>query len=126
MAHACPLGKRAGPLIRSTMSGLSGESSYRMFYVYVLKSRKDSRFYTGFSADLKSRVEAHSAGKVEITKDRRPMELVYYEAFKYELDARRQELFYKTGQGRRILKARLVNVIEEKLPARQASGPAHE
>ncbi|MDD2753784.1 MAG: GIY-YIG nuclease family protein [Candidatus Portnoybacteria bacterium] len=78
-----------------------------MFYVYVLKSEKDGNCYTGFSIDLKKRVEEHNKGRVEITKNRRPLLLVYYEAFLDEKAARRQELFYKTGQGRRILKKRL-------------------
>jgi len=78
-----------------------------MFYVYVLQSRKDKRFYTGFSADLKTRFNDHNKGKIRITKNRRPFDLVYYEAFIDERAARKQELFYKTGQGRRILKKRL-------------------
>lgn len=78
-----------------------------MFYVYVLRSKKDSKLYTGFSADLKRRLVEHNQGKVNSTKYRIPLELMYYEAFQNELMARRQELFYKTGQGRRILKKRL-------------------
>lgn len=78
-----------------------------MYYVYVLYSKKDKKFYTGYSADLKKRIEAHLQGRVEITKNRLPLKLVYYEAFADDLAARKQELFYKTGQGRRILKNRL-------------------
>ena len=78
-----------------------------MFYVYILQSKKDKKLYTGFSKNLKERIEQHKKGRVEITKNRLPVELVYYEAFKDERAARRQELFYKTGQGRRILKKRL-------------------
>jgi len=36
-----------------------------------------------------------------------PLVLVYYEAFIDVNAARKQEIFYKTGQGRRILKKRL-------------------
>ncbi|MCX6730044.1 MAG: GIY-YIG nuclease family protein [Candidatus Portnoybacteria bacterium] len=78
-----------------------------MFYVYILQSKKDKKLYTGFSKDLKARLGQHNEGKVKITKNRLPMELVYYEAFKDERAARCQELFYKTGQGRRILQKRL-------------------
>ncbi|OGG86800.1 hypothetical protein A3B87_01650 [Candidatus Kuenenbacteria bacterium RIFCSPHIGHO2_02_FULL_39_13] len=78
-----------------------------MFYTYVLQSKKDQRLYVGFSANLQKRIEAHKLGRVGITKDRRPLDLVYYEAFKDESAARKQELFYKTGQGRRILNKRL-------------------
>jgi len=78
-----------------------------MHYVYILYSEKDKKLYTGYSANLKERVENHLKGKVQITKNRLPLKLVYYEAFIDELAARQQEVFYKTGQGRRILKNRL-------------------
>ncbi len=78
-----------------------------MYYVYVLYSKKDKRKYIGYSSDLKKRIEKHLSGKVEITKNRLPMTLVYYEAFLDKSAATKQELFYKTGQGRRILNKRL-------------------
>lgn len=84
-----------------------------MFYVYILRSLKDRRFYIGFTKNVKNRLEEHNSGKVCSTKNRKPFELVYFEAFKYEKDAKAQELFYKTGQGRRVLKGRLKSVIED-------------
>jgi putative endonuclease len=84
-----------------------------MFYVYILRSLKDNKFYIGYSIDLRKRFNQHNNGLVKSTIKRRPFELVYYEAFKYEKDARKQELFYKTGQGRRVLKSRLQSILEE-------------
>lgn len=83
-----------------------------MFYVYVLKSLKDKKFYIGRTNNLKERLKQHNRGETTSTKVRRPLELVYYEAFKYKKDAQEQELFYKTGQGRRVLKSRLKSVLE--------------
>ena len=51
-----------------------------MYYTYVLLSGKDGDFYTGFTKDLKSRFEQHKRGKVDSTRHRAPLELVYYEA----------------------------------------------
>lgn len=110
MARACPLGEASGSA--HPQSGLSGERFTYMYYVYVLFSEKDGKFYTGFSSDLKNRVENHLNGRVEITKNRRPLKLVYYEAFINEAAARKQELYYKTGQGRRALKKRLSFLIK--------------
>lgn len=62
-----------------------------MFYVYVLKSRKDKDLYTGSTNDLRMRFKKHNAGKVYSTKLRRPFDLVYYEAYKSEKDARSRE-----------------------------------
>ena len=84
-----------------------------MYYVYVLLSHKDGRFYVGYSANLKERLKDHNNGKVAATKNRRPMGLVYYEAYKFDKHAKNQELFYKSGQGRRVLKERLKEIKGE-------------
>lgn len=83
-----------------------------MYYVYILKNYSKNKFYKGFTNDLKRRMKEHNAGEAAFTKNNGPWELVYYEAFVDERAARRQELFYKTGQGRRILKKRL-NFLSE-------------
>jgi len=62
-----------------------------MFYIYILKSKKDNQLYTGSTNDLKKRFKEHNDGKVVSTKARRPFELVYYEAYKVEKDARQRE-----------------------------------
>ena len=59
-----------------------------MFYVYIIKSKKDSRLYTGSTNDLKQRFKEHNDGKVRSTKSRIPLELIYYEAYRSEKDAR--------------------------------------
>ena len=62
-----------------------------MYYVYVLKSLKDKELYIGFSDDLKERFKKHSKGDVNSTKERRPLELIYYESYKSEKDTRTRE-----------------------------------
>jgi len=48
------------------------------YYVYVLLSDKDNKFYTGFTNNLKRRFEEHQKGRVKSTKNRRPLKLIYY------------------------------------------------
>ena len=62
-----------------------------MYYVYVLKSRKDGRFYVGCTANLRRRLAEHNDGKVRSTCYRVPFDLVYYEAYRSEADARHRE-----------------------------------
>lgn len=62
-----------------------------MFYLYILKSKKDSNLYIGSTNDLKKRLSMHNDGKVFSTKLRRPFELIYYEAYRAESDARKRE-----------------------------------
>jgi putative endonuclease len=51
-----------------------------MYYAYILKLR-DGTYYHGYSEDLKQRISYHMSGKVESTKNLRPLKLVYYSAF---------------------------------------------
>ena len=83
-----------------------------MFYVYVLISGVDGGFYTGLTGDLKRRVEEHSEGLVETTRDRRPLELVYYEGCNSRKDAYRREKYLKTSAGKRYLRNRLSEHLE--------------
>ncbi|OGY91578.1 MAG: hypothetical protein A3B30_03840 [Candidatus Komeilibacteria bacterium RIFCSPLOWO2_01_FULL_52_15] len=72
-----------------------------MYYVYILHSQKDGRLYTGYSPDLKSRIKSHTKGFVRATSYRRPLALVYYEAFLEKEDAKRRELYLKGGNGKK-------------------------
>lgn len=62
-----------------------------MFYLYILKSKKDNNLYIGSTNDLKKRLVEHNKGLVFSTKLRKPPELIYYEAYKSEKDARIRE-----------------------------------
>lgn len=82
-----------------------------MYYTYVLQSQKDMKFYTGFTKDLKLRFDQHHNGQVESTKDRRPLDLVYYEACVNKEDAVRREEYFKSYHGRMFLKRRLKSYL---------------
>lgn len=84
-----------------------------MFYTYVLLSLKDKKWYTGFSNDLKRRVEDHNKGLVYATTKRRPFKLIYYEACLHEHDAQAREIYLKSGMGKRFIKNRLKFFINE-------------
>ena len=62
-----------------------------MYYLYIIKSKKDGDLYTGSTNDLRRRFIEHNDGKVFSTKLRIPFELVCYEAYKNEKDARIRE-----------------------------------
>ena len=84
-----------------------------MFYVYILKSKKDKKCYIGSTVNLKNRLKLHQEGKVYSTKSRRPLMLVYYEAYRIEKDARLREKSLKNyGQGVTNLYKRLSNSLD--------------
>ncbi|MDO8497796.1 MAG: GIY-YIG nuclease family protein [bacterium] len=84
-----------------------------MCYIYILFSYKDSQLYTGYTDNLKSRYKAHVSGFVKSTKYRRPLQLIYYEGYSKETDARRREKYLKGGNGRGELKIQLKSILEE-------------
>ena len=74
-----------------------------MFYVYVLKSIKNNRLYTGSTSNLNKRIRQHNLGLSRYTKLTRPFKLVYKEVYKSRAEAYRRELFLKSGKGREFL-----------------------
>lgn len=62
-----------------------------MFYLYILKSIKDFELYIGSTKDLRKRLKEHNSGLVASTKHRKPLKLVYYEAYAVESEARHRE-----------------------------------
>jgi putative endonuclease len=74
-----------------------------MYYVYLIKSRNSDWRYVGYSADLKKRIVEHQKGLSPATKPYKPLELIFYEAFKSRKDAKRREKYFKTNKGKRTL-----------------------
>ena len=52
-----------------------------MFYIYLLKSKKDNKLYIGYTKSIIQRFKEHKAGKVFSTKYRLPVKLIYFEAY---------------------------------------------
>lgn len=82
-----------------------------MYYVYVLQSEKDGKFYTGFTIDLEGRFEEHQRGGVSSTKERRPFKLVYFEGSLSKKDALKREKYLKTYHGKMFLHKRLKSYL---------------
>lgn len=74
-----------------------------MYYLYILKSLKDNKGYTGVTKNIKKRLQYHNTGRVKSTKSRKPFVLVHKEEFKLLSEARKKEWFYKcTPQGGKL------------------------
>ena len=75
-----------------------------MFYIYVLKSLKDNKTYIGYTNNIEVRLAKHNSGQVKSTKHRLPLKLLFSEEFETSPEARKRELYWKNGGGRRKLK----------------------
>ena len=83
----------------------------KFYYVYVLQSEKDHKFYIGLACDIKKRLEEHNSGKVSTTRNRRPLKLVYWEGCLNQQDATHREKYLKTYHGKMFIKNRLKSYL---------------
>ncbi|GEM_PF-596165 len=84
-----------------------------MYYVYILRSRRDQLLYTGYTANLKKRYWLHRNGHVKATRNRLPLDLVFCLPFYTRKETEHMEWFLKnTGSGR-ILKKKLAKIFNQ-------------
>ncbi len=75
-----------------------------MHYVYVLRRKSNRELYYGYTSNLEKRIADHNKDK--------EWDLIYYEAYLIEKDARTREMRLKDyGQSRSHLKKRICNSL---------------
>ncbi len=74
-----------------------------MYHTYVLFSKKLNKRYVGSTADVQLRLNEHNSGHSRFTKGGIPWSLIYIEKFNTLSEARKRELFLKSGIGRKFL-----------------------
>lgn len=80
-----------------------------MWYVYILKSKKQKKWiYAGSTNNLKRRIAEHKNGLSLSTKAFLPIYLVAYIAVRTKKQARNLEKYLKAGSGKAILKKRIL------------------
>ena len=92
------------------------------FYVYVLKSLRNQKRYVGSTRiSPQERLKQHNYGCNQWTKENRPFELIYHEEYQTMTEARKREIFLKSGIGRKFLNQILVQKIESSASAKGGS-----
>jgi putative endonuclease len=72
-----------------------------MHYIYVISNKDKKSLYVGYANDIDERIKQHK-------RQNNNIELIYYEAYKYEKDARDRERKLKLyGSAWRGLRQRL-------------------
>ncbi len=78
-----------------------------MHYAYIVKC-SDGTYYTGYTNDLEKRLLTHNAGKgAKYTRNRLPVEMVYYEEYEEKSEAMKRE--YAIKQLTREQKEKLIS-----------------
>jgi putative endonuclease len=80
-------------------------------FIYVLLFENDSKFYTGYTKNLKLRLEQHRGGRVDSTKNRGNFKLIYFEGCLNQQDATHREKYLKTYLGKLFLRNRLKSYL---------------
>ena len=70
-----------------------------MFWVYILKSKKDNSKYIGVTVDIKNRIEEHNRGETKTTKSKIPYKLIWCCAFVNKEKAYEFEKYLKSSSG---------------------------
>ncbi len=66
-----------------------------MHYAYIVKC-SDGTYYTGYTNDLEKRLLTHNAGKgAKYTRNRLPVEMVYFEEYEDKSEAMKREYAIK-------------------------------
>ena len=78
-------------LVRDQEVGGSNPPAPTMFSVYILQSKKTSRFYTGSTQDLPNRINEHNSGENNSTRAGIPSKVLHVETFTNRSDAERKE-----------------------------------
>ena len=73
--------------------------AHKMFFVYILKSFKDGQYYIGCTSNLQKRLQEHNAGKTLSLKNRRPLEIIYFEEYDNQTEAYLREKQIKLYKG---------------------------
>lgn len=71
-----------------------------MYFIYILKSEKDGRYYIGITKNLGNRIKQHNGGFSGYTSGRGPFKLVYKEAYNTLSEAKRREYYLKSLKSR--------------------------
>ena len=70
-----------------------------IYYVYILKSCVNKKYYIGCTGDIEKRIVAHNSGKTKSTKPYRPWELIHLENFSNKHEAYKREWYLKHPPG---------------------------
>ena len=66
-----------------------------MYYVYIIESLSNGRWYYGLSSDLVNRLDGHNKGLNKSTAKRGPWRYIFLRQFDNKSDARAFEIYLK-------------------------------
>ena len=80
-----------------------GDRASLMIKLYVLESLNSKFRYVGITSDINRRINQHNKGYSKSTKNFKPFKIKLIEQFDSYKEARKREIFLKSGVGRKYL-----------------------
>ena len=74
-----------------------------MFYVYIIRSEKNNKYYIGYTSDVERRIEYHNNGMSRYTRNKGRWKLVYKEEYKNKTEALKRENEIKRRKSRKYI-----------------------
>jgi putative endonuclease len=80
-----------------------------LWYVYAIRSLVRPYIYVGLTNNIEDRVARHNGGRERTTRAYRPFEIVWTEVFETRAEARKREVFLKSGCGKELVRSKISN-----------------
>jgi len=82
------------------------------YLVYILKSKKTGKHYTGCTSNIATRLEKHNAGATKSTRTGIPWYLVYSETYNTKSEALTREKEIKNKKSRTHIERLILSVAD--------------
>jgi putative endonuclease len=92
---------------------LESGMALQKFFLYILQSQKDVRYYVGISKDIKTRLDQHNRGVGKFTRSKRPWRLMYTEEYNTRPEAARREKQIKNQKSRSYIESLIRSHVSE-------------
>lgn len=106
------LAKRREAISGCSAVGLARPDWYRegsrfekMYYLYIIQSIKNGKYYIGATKNIDRRLDEHNRGKSKSTKNFVPYKLIYKENFNTLLEARKREYYIKLQKSKKFIES---------------------
>jgi putative endonuclease len=73
------------------------------YFIYILQSEKNGRYYIGSTSDIDDRLKRHNEGRSRYTKTGTPWKLVYKEELPNKTSALKRENYLKRQKSKKLI-----------------------
>lgn len=79
------------------------------YTVYAISSLSRNYIYVGMTSQIQQRIQRHNSGRNKTTSPYRPFKIIYSKYFNTRINARKHEIYLKSGSGKEFLKKLIDN-----------------